>query len=518
MNKPSASRSLTTLGVLLVSAIFTLPSAHATNFVWDATANGAWTTPTNWDLDSGYPNASTDNVTGNTSIFLPTVTGSITVGTFTPTSYSTSRGWSVVMDSGGSSLTATTVTVQSSLKATGSNLVQLNIYDNTLGNGGTLDIGTLNVTADNGAAEFSTTNNTSGGQWSRGIGRVTIQNTNLAATAANVTVRLGQTSLDSGTTADPGTKLGLVTFSGTFNRTITLIQSTGASAGYTETVQVSGLNDAVGVGGTTTINGGAAAATYTNNATLKVEVGTGNSYTTSAILADGTSTGTNQLSVLKTGAGTQKLTGASTYTGGTTVSAGTLLVSNTSGSGLGTGAVIVNGGKLGGSGAFSGPVTVNAGGTLAAGESIESLGTGSIAFAGGTFEFELNTTAGTADLVYGGDNSTLSLSGSSILSLIDLGAGSTLASGTKFTLISYDGAWNGGVFSGFADDSTFTFANNTWRIDYNDTVAGSNFNADATLNGTAFVTLTVVPEPGTWALASLGLGALLVMRRRRAVF
>jgi autotransporter-associated beta strand protein len=66
-------------------------------------------------------------------------------------------------------------------------------------------------------------------------------------------------------------------------------------------------------------------------------------------------------SFAKAGAARVTLSGANTYKGNTTVSEGTLLVSNPSGSGTGTGAVQVNGGTLGGSGTISGPVTVGTG-------------------------------------------------------------------------------------------------------------------------------------------------------------
>lgn len=499
---------------LVLGASLTIPHARATDYIWDATSSGPWTTPGNWNLDSGYPNSSTDNVVGNTSILAVTATGTIAVGTLTPTSYHASRGWSILSGDAASVLKVTTLTLDSSLNTSG-NSVQLNSYG-----AGAIEIGTLNLKAAAGSVNFNTSNNTSGGTWSQGIGRLTVQNTNFDSTAGNVILRLGYTSLDNGTTSDPGSNLGLVTFSGSasasFVRTMHLIYSTGATAGYTETVAVSGLNDTAGIRGTTTIYGGAAGLGQTNLATLKIDVGTGNSYATAAILADGTSSGTNVLAVLKTGAGTQAVSGASTYTGGTVVTTGTLLVNNTTGSGLGTGAVTINGGAVSGSGTFTGNVTVNAGGTLGAGgEGIESLGTGSIVFDGGNFAFKLNSTTGAADLIYGGNNSTLSITSNATLSLYDLGAG-TLAEGTKLTLIAYDGLWNSGAFNGYADDSVFLFNGNWWRIDYNDTTAGSNFNGDATLNGTAFVTLTVVPEPGTWVLLALGLLAMLTFRPRKA--
>ena len=63
----------------------------------------------------------------------------------------------------------------------------------------------------------------------------------------------------------------------------------------------------------------------------------------------------------KIGTGTLTLTGANLYTAGTTVSAGTLVVSNRSGFGTGTGAVSVNAGTVGGSGMISGALTVGTG-------------------------------------------------------------------------------------------------------------------------------------------------------------
>ena len=86
------------------------------------------------------------------------------------------------------------------------------------------------------------------------------------------------------------------------------------------------------------------------------------------------SVGTNDLSTIfsgivqdsgsltKLGAGTLKLTGANTYTGGTTVDGGRLVVNNVTGSGTGTGVVQVNAGALSGSGTITGSVTVGTGG------------------------------------------------------------------------------------------------------------------------------------------------------------
>ncbi|MCE9547958.1 MAG: autotransporter-associated beta strand repeat-containing protein, partial [Planctomycetia bacterium] len=223
--------------------------------------------------------------------------------------------------------------------------------------------------------------------------------------------------------------------------------------------------------------------------------------------------GTN---VTKIGAGKVALTGNDTYTGTTTVNNGTLAINGTHAAGAGNLTVNSNG-RLQGSGGTDADLFV-VGGTVAPGNSIQSLGTGSISFSGGTFEYELDTSltpGDTADLLYGDNNSTLSLTGSPALSLIDLGGNLLLPIGTKFTLIAYDTPWDGtSIFDTYANNSIFSFAGNYWTIKYDDTVAGVNFNADATATDTTFVTITTVelaspaPEPSTIALAGLGLVGL----------
>lgn len=212
--------------------------------------------------------------------------------------------------------------------------------------------------------------------------------------------------------------------------------------------------------------------------------------------------------ITKSGTNTLTLTQPSTYSGGTTVTQGTLLANNTTGSATGTGAVNVNGGVLGGTGSISGATAINSTGTLSPGTSIGALATGALTFNGGsTLLYELNTTTVAADLLNA--NGNLSFDGTATLSLTDLGSNSLLALGTKFTLISYFGTWDGDTFSGFADDSEFTSLGNQWRIDYNDLSAGS-------VNGGTYsnaVTLTVIPEPGSALLG--GIGLLLLLRRRR---
>ena len=70
-------------------------------------------------------------------------------------------------------------------------------------------------------------------------------------------------------------------------------------------------------------------------------------------------------SLVKSGMGRLTLSNASTYTGGTTVSEGTLLVTNRTGSATGTSSVTVNGGAFGGTGKVSGALTIGTATTAA---------------------------------------------------------------------------------------------------------------------------------------------------------
>ena len=276
----------------------------------------------------------------------------------------------------------------------------------------------------------------------------------------------------------------------------TLVLSGSTNATETTTTITAGTLQ-IGNGGTT---GTLGSAPVTNNATL--------AFNRSNLITVGNAiTGTGKIE--QKGTGTLEITGISNnYAGGTIVSSGTLLVNNASGSGLGSGDLVASGGVVGGNGSFTGSATINTTGVLSPGASVGTLGTGSLTMnTGSEFLYELNTTATIGDLLNA--NGDLDLNGNVTLSLSDLGSASVLANGTKFTLISYSGSWNGNPFQGKADDSTLSFSGNLWKLDYNDISAGS-------VNGGAFasaVTLTVIPEPATALTGSLGLLALI--RRRR---
>ena len=96
---------------------------------------------------------------------------------------------------------------------------------------------------------------------------------------------------------------------------------------------------------------------------VNLTVGSNLSTTFSGAIRDGQPGGGGGTggSLTKIGKGKLTLSGANTYTGGTTINGGVLLAANATGSATGAGAVTANAGTLGGSGIISGAVTIGTG-------------------------------------------------------------------------------------------------------------------------------------------------------------
>ncbi len=497
---PSTKFALASLTLLW--GVFT---ASAVDYNWATGATGGtWNTSSNWS-PSGPPTSSDNaSIVMTTSSQVISVNGTVGNATVGNLSIGLNTGNSLSID--GAVVGSQSLTISGNLTKTNTTGT-VNFVGNS-GNGSTsfqlnLAVGTINMTG-GGTFNFGTATRK---LQSLVVNSGVIMSNNDGTRAAIISSNL-----------NTDYSLGEVTFSGNGSKTLNLTNSSNlAFSAYSRSITVSGINQTSG--SNATINGAFAGSQNGTAATLIINTATGQSYSTYNVFSDGAAGST--LSISKSGAGTQTLSGANSFSGNTTVSAGTLLLSNATGSGLGTSNVTVNGGTLGGNGSFTGNVIVNAGGTLAPGASIESLGAGGVTINGGTFAFELNTSGSpNADLLFASDN-TVALSittGVPTLTVTDLGSNIALAEGTKFTLISYTalGGWNNGIFSGYADDSTFTLGNNKWKINYNDLSAGSNFTTDAQLFGDRFVTVTVVPEPATWGLLAFSLTTVMVLRRRRA--
>ena len=411
---------------------------------WVNTGGGAWSTAGNWsnNIVGSGANITADfselDLTADTTVSLdtPVVIGSLLFADTDPTN--TPANW-IVDNSGNAAntltLQATNPTVTLSNSATISAVVagtngltktgagSLFFYgDNTYTGGTTVNQGAIFAyganTAKGRMGNGNITVNSGGTIWAKGY------NTICGSSPANVTTINSGGKIDNNWGQNCNLNV-LVLNGGTLN------VSGGVDAAYGDW---SFRNVVYATNGyaTSQITGGNASLTQSGGTVFNV--GASDMLTVSTVLAHTTSSADNGL--IKSGAGTLILSTNNTYTGATTVSAGTLRVSGA----IGNSAVTVAGGTLGGTGSIGGAVTVASGGTLSPGESIGTLSISNRLTLAGTTFVEVNSTNGQSDLVQGVTN--LTYGGSLVVSNV-AGAGNSPTVGQTFQIFSVPATFSG---------------------------------------------------------------------------
>lgn len=384
-----------------------------------------------------------------------------------------------------------------------------NMVDDGTGNG-TFKIGSITITSAGTGYTSAPTVTLSGG------GGTTLATVGTATTAANVSG--GITVLAGGSL----TLSGASTYTGdtVVNVGATLIAANDSAFGVNSAATVNGLlriagkNLALGslTGIGTVENNSATAGTLTLG-------GKNTNATYRGVIQNGTGAGT--LSVVKTGTGTQVLTGNNTYTGTTTVSNGTLQVGlNGNGSLASTSGVTVNGtiATLAGTGSVNGTVSVLMGLIKPgdnSGEAIGTLNVGSLNLtSGGTGIFQIGG-ASSYDRINVINSGGLTLDGKLEVttSLTGNDFDAAFQIGNIFDLLDWIGAMNGtfNVGSNLREGNLDTGL----QFDLPDlsSIGRAWDVSQFTTNGTIIV---VTPEPGRAMLLLLGMGAMVLRRRRRS--
>ena len=173
----------------------------------------------------------------------------------------------------------------------------------------------------------------------------------------------------------------------------------------------------------------------------------------------------------KTGTGTLTLSHANTYSGGTTIRQGAIVVTNTTGSATGVGNVQVSLGTLRGVGKIAGTVTIgngsNSGATVLGGNSV-SPGILTIHSALTFKSFSNYKCALDRSSVKASQVSALGviIGSNATFTFVDVGTG-TLPAGTVFTVVNNTSASPiSGAFSNLPNGSTFTSNGNNFKVNY----------------------------------------------------
>lgn len=283
--------------------------------------------------------------------------------------------------------------------------------------------------------------------------------------------------------------------------------------------------------------GGRIRAGWSSGGNTTFEVGALNTSSTFAGVIENNANGSFGLAALnKVGTGTLSLSGANLYTAGTTITAGRLLVSNSTGSGTGTGAVTIDlNGTLGGAGSIAATsangITVN--GALAPGGSVSATTGGTFSNSTGTLTLNMANTTGTVQMNSGATFqmelgaagvSITSVGASDMIALTGAAAGDLVLNGNLINLMStgqtgfyklIDTSLDATTYSGLTfDGTTGVVSGGLSTTNLAGGFSGTLIVGTASNGGeVGDLYLQVVPEPTAALLGSVGLLGLL--RRRR---
>jgi len=534
---PKALRSTKSLLAAVLGAaafVTTSSSAEAATHTWKgvspgtdtAPKDGAWNTAANWTggaigasdtlvFGGNTSYTSTDDISGSYKAALITLNNTSTNGITISGGTLGDSAMSINQDGSASVLFGTNVTLKGAtvtLGGTGNGVLTFGGALAGSSNGQQLTIsksGSYTFILSGTATTFVTALNVTGGVFQIGNGGTT---GSLDATTITNTATVSFNRSDS------------VTFANTINGTAGNVTQIGAGTtiltannGYTGATTISAGTLQIGSGSTT---GSLGTGTVTNTATLSFN--RSNSMTVANTI-NGTGGNVSQI-----GAGTTILTASNGYTGGTTVTNGTLRVNNTSGSGTGTNAISVsNGATLGGSGTIGTTVTntgvtVAAGGKLSPGAGDATAGVLTMSLSG-TGKLDISSAvaaSNTKALVFDLNG----LAGGNTSDKIVISNGDANVANTSLAIGSSVLEWNDFDFRGWNNLATGQYV----LIDTSETISGSlgsvvsgNLGwatgtiAFANSNQDIVLDLTVTPEPGSIGLLStLALPALLKRRRR----
>lgn len=513
---PFAIASSTAL--LAALALLGNQGAQAANVTWDGGGSDAkWTTDNNWSTNAAWN-------TGNTAIFASAFTsgtsidlnGNQTVAALTidTTTLFSLNNNTLTVTSGDITRSAAsgTTTINSAIAIGGA--AAWNITGNLTAAGGVTGIfamtktGTGTVTL-NGSSAFNGITLSAGtiavGHNSAlGTGTLKFQNgsgtiqssSSTGYTLANA-IEMHQATVIAGT--------GALDFSGTY---------TLKNNSHTLTVNNTAL---------TTFSG----ATFTtdNIRTLTVDVaGTSGGVLISGVAQNGPAGASDALSISKAGTGTLTLSNNNSYTGTTTVTAGTLVVNGNQEAATGLVGVSNSGSRLAGTGTVGGNTTINSGAIHAPG-AVGAVGkqtfdkaltaTTNLTYSSGSiFEWDLASTPATTGrgTSYDAVNVAGTLGGTGAIFRVVLNGAQNFSEAFWNTTRTWSD-----IFKSADGGSNLSIASIFSSVQYYNATNGALSNIPATQGYFTFsgadMTWTAVPEPSS-ALAALLLGAGLLRRRR----